>query len=63
MTSLVEVEWHELLWNDVDSGALELFLVMRENMFLIKLIIFFIFSFLRSIFDISVMEKSNKCEW
>ena len=46
----------------MDSGALEIFLVMRENMFIIKsfFIFFFIFSFLRSISDISVMEKSKK---
>ena len=51
MTSLVEVEWREEK-NDVDSGALEIVLVMREIMFIIKLI-FFIFSFLRLISDIS----------
>ena len=43
----------------MDSGALEIFLVMRENMLIIKLICLFSV-FLRSISDISVMEKSNK---
>ena len=47
MTSLAEVEWYELMveWrekrNDVDSGALEIFLVIRGNMFIIKLICLF----------------------
>ena len=39
-------------------GALEIFLVMRENMFNIELIS--VFSFLRSISAISVIKKSNK---
>ena len=44
----------------MDSGALEIFLVMRENMFIIKLVCLFSFLFFKSISDISVMEKSNK---
>ena len=40
MTSLVEVEWKGEK-NDMDSVALEIFLVMRENMFIIELICLF----------------------
>ena len=43
----------------MDSGALEISLVLRENMFN-KEIICSVFIFLRSISDVSVIEKSNK---
>ena len=49
MTSLVEMEWYEL-WNGEEKGMTWVvefrdFLVMRENMFVIKLICLFSFFF------------------
>ena len=56
MTSLVEVEWYEL-WNGEEKGmtcgqwSFRDFLVMRENMFIIKLICLFL------VFEVNIRYK------
>ena len=44
----------------MDSGALEICLVMRENMFNIEFICFSFHFFFTSISDICLIEKCNK---